>query len=275
MGAFSVLAFVGSAGASIGLVAGGLLTQLASWPWVFLVNVPIGGVAVGIGLRVLLATPGRPANGGLLPRGLFADRRFSVANGVLFAMVMAGMSFQYLSSLYLQDTLGLGPFATGVGFLVVTGAIALASLGLSARLARRHGPVRVLVAGLGLFALGMLLMVRLPDTGAFWPDVAVPFAVMGLGFGLAMPQATELAMAAAPSQYAGVASGFVNTTQQAGGAIGLFLIASVAVATDRAVGYLIGAIGLVVGTVLAAHLSRPVPSAAPHGDARVFCESAQ
>ena len=36
------LAFVGSAGASIGVVAGGLLTDLASWRWVFLVNVPIG-----------------------------------------------------------------------------------------------------------------------------------------------------------------------------------------------------------------------------------------
>ena len=44
--AFAVFAFVGSAGASVGVVAGGLLVSLTSWHWVFLVNVPIGIVAL-------------------------------------------------------------------------------------------------------------------------------------------------------------------------------------------------------------------------------------
>lgn len=258
--AFAGLAFVGSAGASIGLVAGGLITQALSWPWVFLVNVPFGGVAVTVAFLVLERTPGAPTTGGLVPRGLFADRRFAIANGVLFTMVMAGMSFQYLTTLYLQDTLGFGPLVTGAAFLATSGAIAVSSLLVSGKLAAAYGPARTLVAGLVLFAGGMLLMARTPDDGTYWVDVFVPMLAMGTGFGLAMPQVTELAMSAVSPSYTGVASGFFNTTQQAGGAIGLFVIAGVAVATDRSVGYVLAAVGLIVGVVLASVLARRSPS---------------
>ena len=40
--AIGVYSFVASAGASIGLLAGGALTQAISWHWIFFVNVPIG-----------------------------------------------------------------------------------------------------------------------------------------------------------------------------------------------------------------------------------------
>ncbi|NUU22974.1 MAG: MFS transporter [Streptomycetaceae bacterium] len=50
IGAFS---FVGAAGASIGLVLGGVLTEAANWHWIFLVNVPIGAVALLLSARVL------------------------------------------------------------------------------------------------------------------------------------------------------------------------------------------------------------------------------
>jgi EmrB/QacA subfamily drug resistance transporter len=40
--AIGIYAFVASAGASIGLLAGGVLTQTINWHWIFFVNVPIG-----------------------------------------------------------------------------------------------------------------------------------------------------------------------------------------------------------------------------------------
>jgi MFS family permease len=40
--AMSVWGFVGSGGATIGVILGGLLTQGLNWHWIFLVNVPIG-----------------------------------------------------------------------------------------------------------------------------------------------------------------------------------------------------------------------------------------
>jgi EmrB/QacA subfamily drug resistance transporter len=51
--AFGVYSFVASAGASIGLLAGGVLTQLISWHWIFFVNVPIGIVAALLSWRLL------------------------------------------------------------------------------------------------------------------------------------------------------------------------------------------------------------------------------
>ncbi|HSK59987.1 MAG TPA: MFS transporter [Actinomycetospora sp.] len=51
--AMGTYAFVGAAGASIGLLLGGVLTEALSWRAIFLVNVPIGAVATVLVLWVL------------------------------------------------------------------------------------------------------------------------------------------------------------------------------------------------------------------------------
>ncbi len=56
--AIGVFGFVASAGGSIGLLAGGALTQAISWHWIFIINLPIGiGVALGA-LKLVEARPG-------------------------------------------------------------------------------------------------------------------------------------------------------------------------------------------------------------------------
>jgi EmrB/QacA subfamily drug resistance transporter len=50
---------VSAAGGATGLVAGGLLTQWASWRWVFFVNIPIGLAVIAAGRAVLAETPRR------------------------------------------------------------------------------------------------------------------------------------------------------------------------------------------------------------------------
>ncbi|GGX57748.1 MFS transporter [Streptomyces noursei] len=56
--AIGVYSFVQSAGGSMGLLAGGALTQTISWHWIFFVNVPIGIVAVLWAGRVLTSEQG-------------------------------------------------------------------------------------------------------------------------------------------------------------------------------------------------------------------------
>lgn len=57
--ALGAYAFVGAAGASLGLLLGGVLTEAIGWRAIFLVNVPIGVVATALALRVLAPDGGR------------------------------------------------------------------------------------------------------------------------------------------------------------------------------------------------------------------------
>jgi EmrB/QacA subfamily drug resistance transporter len=88
--AIGVYGFVAAGGGSLGVLAGGVLTSLASWHWIFLVNVPIGAVVLAASFRVL---PAGPAG---LRRG-----RLDVAGAVLvtaavmlaiYAIIGAGQS---------------------------------------------------------------------------------------------------------------------------------------------------------------------------------------
>jgi MFS family permease len=51
--AIGIYSFVASAGASIGLLAGGVLTQGINWHWIFFVNIPIGIATAVFALRLL------------------------------------------------------------------------------------------------------------------------------------------------------------------------------------------------------------------------------
>jgi len=56
--AIGVFGFVASAGGSIGLLAGGILTDLINWHWIFFVNVPIGIATAVLALRLVESRPG-------------------------------------------------------------------------------------------------------------------------------------------------------------------------------------------------------------------------
>jgi EmrB/QacA subfamily drug resistance transporter len=56
--AMGVFSFVAAGGASIGLLAGGALTQALNWHWIFFVNLPIGALATLAAIRVVAADKG-------------------------------------------------------------------------------------------------------------------------------------------------------------------------------------------------------------------------
>ena len=56
--AIGVYGFVASAGGSIGLLAGGVLTEAINWHWIFFVNLPIGVVTAFLAVRLVEDRPG-------------------------------------------------------------------------------------------------------------------------------------------------------------------------------------------------------------------------
>jgi len=60
--AMGVMGFVASGGGSIGVLLGGVITDVISWHWIFLVNVPIGVLVFVLSLRLLEAAPGFEAS---------------------------------------------------------------------------------------------------------------------------------------------------------------------------------------------------------------------
>ena len=79
--AMGVFSFVAAGGASIGLLAGGVLTQALDWHWIFFVNLPIGVLRPRWRVRVVTADRGhrppcrrRPARGDPGHRGADAGR---------------------------------------------------------------------------------------------------------------------------------------------------------------------------------------------------------
>ena len=56
--AIGVYGFVASAGGSIGLLAGGALTDAINWHWIFFINVPIGIATAFFALRLVESRPG-------------------------------------------------------------------------------------------------------------------------------------------------------------------------------------------------------------------------
>src|SRR5207253_3882332 len=51
--AMGVFGFVAAGGGSIGVLLGGVLTDVLNWHWIFLVNVPIGAAVCVLSLRLL------------------------------------------------------------------------------------------------------------------------------------------------------------------------------------------------------------------------------
>jgi EmrB/QacA subfamily drug resistance transporter len=289
--AIGVYSFVASAGASIGLLAGGILTEAINWHWIFFVNVPIGialallalrlvddrqgigldkgadvpgavlltaGLMIGVYtlleageqgwgslqtlglggvslalLALFVARQARISNP-LMPLRLFRSRNVTGANLVMALLVVGFFGMFFLGALYMQGILGYSPLEVGLAFLPSCLVMGTLSLGFAERLIMGIGPRSALIAGLASAAAGLLLFARAPVDGDYVTDLFLVMLLLGGGAGLAFPALMTLAMSGATPSDSGLASGFVNTTVQVGGAVGLAVLATLA--TERTEG---------------------------------------
>ena len=132
-------------------------------------------------------------------------------------------------SLYMQQVLGYDGAEVGPVYLpLALGIIVVA--GVASQLVTRIGFKPVLMAGMLVFAGGLLWLAQVPADGGYLEHLFGPMIVVGVGLGLAFVSVTVGAVAGTQPNEAGLASGIINTAQQVGGALGLAVLSSVAFA---------------------------------------------
>jgi EmrB/QacA subfamily drug resistance transporter len=177
--AIGVYAFVAAAGGAIGLLAGGVITQLINWHWIFFVNLPIG-IATGI-----LATRMLPNDSGIgLGRGADAPGALLLVASLMLAVyaIVEASDYGWTSA----HTLGFGGVAVGLlaAFIVrqATAANPLIPLRMfRVRTVTVANLMQVLmVAGIfGMFFLGALYLQRVLHYDAI--EVGLAFLPVALG----------------------------------------------------------------------------------------------
>jgi len=167
--------------------------------------------------------------------GIFRRRTITGANtlGLILGTAIFGMFF--LLSLYMQQVLGFSPLKTGVGYLGIALTIIVIA-GVSQALVTRLGVRPVLMTGLVLLSVGLLYFNWISPDGSYFGDLFPGFILVGIGLGFSFIPISIAALSGVEDRQAELASGFINTTQQVGGALGLAIL--ITVATTRANGLL-------------------------------------
>src|SRR4051812_5278952 len=110
--AIGIYSFVASAGASLGLLLGGVLTQAINWHWIFFVNLPIGVVTGILATRVINRDEGIG-----LDKGADVPGAFLLVSSLMLGVypIVGGSRYGWSSA----HTLGFGAVAVGllVGFV--------------------------------------------------------------------------------------------------------------------------------------------------------------
>jgi len=185
--AIGVYSFVASAGASIGLLAGGALTEAINWHWIFFVNLPIGVATAMLAARLLKSDKGIGLEAG-------AD--------VPGAILITGSLMLSVYTIVEAAERGWGSVPTlGLGAVAV--AMLAAFVAREARARTPLIPLRIfrsrnvsganaiqmlMVAGMfGMFFLGALYLQRVLgyeplEVGLAFLPVAVLIGVLSLGF---------------------------------------------------------------------------------------------
>jgi EmrB/QacA subfamily drug resistance transporter len=184
-------------------------------------------ILVGLGLLALFGLiESRWASDPLIP---FKDltKPLNVANGIVLLFSAALFPMWFLSSLYLQQVLGLSPLHAGLCFLPM--ALTIMVVARSAgKLVSRFGVRAVLGGGLTMMAFGMLLFTKIAASGSPILYVVLPGVLTAAGIGMSIVPSTIAATQGAKEGQAGLASGLVNTSRQVGGGLGLAILITLA-----------------------------------------------
>ena len=179
--AIGVYGFVASAGGSIGLLAGGVLTSAINWHWIFFVNLPVG---IATGFLAVRLVENRPGIG--LKQGADVPGAALLTGGLMLGVytILQVSTHGWASG----RTIGLGAIAVAllVAFVVRQARIANPLMPLrlfrSRNVAGANLVQALLVAGMfGMFFLGALYLQQILGYDALGVGLAFLPATLVMG----------------------------------------------------------------------------------------------
>jgi DHA2 family multidrug resistance protein-like MFS transporter len=132
---------------------------------------------------------------------------------------------------YLQLVLGLSPLEAGLWLLPGSCGVIASSL-LAPAIVRRVHPASVIGTGLGLAAIGFVVLTRVSALGL--AGLVTGSALLYVGLGPVFTLGTDLIVGAAPPERAGAAAAISETSSELGGALGIAILGSIGTASYRA-----------------------------------------
>jgi MFS family permease len=168
-----------------------------------------------------------------MPLSILRLPRLRAANLVIALLYSAVFSMWFFLTLYMQQVLHYSAVRAGLCFLPMTLSVALAS-SFAPRLVARFGVRPVLTAGMLSAAAGLALLTGVGPGSGYLMGV-LPGGVLGAaGLGFSLVPATIAAVQGVSAAQSGLASGLLNTSRLAGGALGLAALSTIAASHSRA-----------------------------------------
>ena len=139
----------------------------------------------------------------------------ALAGLIVFGTLMGSM---YVGQQYLQNVLGYSTFKAGAAVLPAAVTMILVAP-QSAKLIERFGSRVTLLAGYAACLASFVVMLLLWTSTSNYAEVALAFALIGIGVGLAGTPASHSLTSSVPVHRAGMASGTADLQRDLGGSI--------------------------------------------------------
>lgn len=155
----------------------------------------------------------------MLDLSLFRIWPFSSGNIVAFMAFVSMFSGAILMPFYLHGQQGLEPYATGLALSTLPLAMAI-SAPLSGYLSERINFATLTSAGLGIMAVGLVLLASLESSSPLW-RVYLGQMVLGIGVGAFMSPNNNSVLSSAPQDKVGLVGGVLALVRNVGMVTGI------------------------------------------------------
>jgi predicted MFS family arabinose efflux permease len=181
--------------------------------------VPLALAAIAFGGLIRTETRRRQP---MVDFGLFSNRNFAIAAGLLFLVMFDIMTLLLYYNLIAQSADGLGMSAVEAGLSLLPLSVALFGFARAApSIGMRIGVRRMLIGGSLLLALGCAIIWSSFQIEARFAVLLPGLFVTGAGIALTYASAPRLGLATLPQLQAGKGSGMLNSCSFLGGTVGV------------------------------------------------------